>query len=466
MRNVTAKTNGVDTLPDEVFNVNLRKELQDIVTTAGITLDPEAGPDVNQNMLAEAIAKYASASWVYVASGSGDAIVLARAGTLKPVTSYSNPLIIGWFVTSANTGACTVNVAGLGVKDLRYSTGENLPSGYMAVGDFVLATYNGTRFDIIELRSEVARDRTTSAININAIAGQTITMSINGGTAFTVNADGSTTNTGNSVIDGTITASANTDSLHTFGRARLWGVSDHAFLSHFDMVGVADFAIRQDSAGATMVNSATGQELYLAQGGAVKCKVTSSGNFEKGDYDYGGGSNGALIGNGAIYLSQTTTALTSQMAFVNGHGEVGSIRTSGTGTIYATTSDPRLKSSFESLSDVEISELIASISNCVGKFHFLSDSSEEKIVGFNAHSVIDLPLCGDVGTEGNGPRSGKIGEDYDTGEVDKNGDPVIGTVSPAGVDQSKVTPALVLAMDMALKKIEKLELRIAEMEDK
>jgi hypothetical protein len=120
------------------------------------------------------------------------------------------------------------------------------------------------------------------------------------------------------------------------------------------------------------------------------------------------------------------------MQFINGNGTVGSISTSGSNTAFNTSSDYRLKTSVESMTDAtaRLKQL-----NPV-RFKFLADTSTT-LDGFLAHEVQAIIPEAVTGTKD---------------EVDADGNAVM-----QGIDQSKIVPLLVAT-------IKELEARIAALE--
>lgn len=97
----------------------------------------------------KAVFKYANASTWYTETGS-----VENTYVLEGVDDYSRPIdyIEGmhvWFVSSrANTGASTVNVAGLGAKNIYKSSGSVLYAG--DITGLVHLVFNGTSFLLVE----------------------------------------------------------------------------------------------------------------------------------------------------------------------------------------------------------------------------------------------------------------------------------------------------------------------------
>lgn len=161
MRNISSKTDNVgDTLPASDFNANLRVELQSIVTDVGLTLDPEGGPDTDLDMFGKALVMYANASQYYVDTGSVDTYEIDRVGNLQPLSSYVDGVTVTFKAANSNTGASTLDVDGLGAKDLVDSGGSAISAGVVVAGQYVTARYNGLTDDF-ELITSAGSSLTT-----------------------------------------------------------------------------------------------------------------------------------------------------------------------------------------------------------------------------------------------------------------------------------------------------------------
>ena len=136
-------------------------------------------------------------------------------------------------------------------------------------------------------------------------------------------------------------------------------------------------------------------------------------------------------GSCCIGLKATATNQQFMIAFRNPNGEVGTINTSGSSTSYNTSSDYRLKENA-----VAISDGITRLKTLKPyRFNFKTDASTT-VDGFFAHEVTAVP-------------------EAITGikdEVDENNEPVY-----QGIDQSKIVPLLVAALQEAIGRIEALE---------
>lgn len=152
MRNISSKTDGVgDVLPAEDFNANLRVELQTVVTDAGFTLDPEGGPNTDLNMFGKSLTVYSNASQYYSDTGSADAYEIDRVGNLQPLEKLIDGIIIFFKAANDNTGPSTLDVDGIGAKDLVDNSGVALVGGEIIAGNYIEARYNSStdNFEII-----------------------------------------------------------------------------------------------------------------------------------------------------------------------------------------------------------------------------------------------------------------------------------------------------------------------------
>jgi hypothetical protein len=95
------------------------KELENLCTTSGITLDPQAGPDTDLNMIAQAMARYASGGIFGTDGGSANTYVVSASGSFVAPKALFTGMRANFTPANANDGASTLNAFGLGVKALR-----------------------------------------------------------------------------------------------------------------------------------------------------------------------------------------------------------------------------------------------------------------------------------------------------------------------------------------------------------
>ncbi len=151
------------------------------------------------------------------------------------------------------------------------------------------------------------------------------------------------------------------------------------------------------------------------------------------------GSSIVGYNNGLRFASHMATNSNSgrtMVAFSNLNGLVGYISTSGTATTYSTSSDYRLKENVEAMTGAleRVMQLNPS------RFNFVADS-QTIVDGFLAHEVSEIVPEAITGSKD---------------EVDDDGNPVY-----QGIDQSKLVPLLVGAIQDLKDEIEELKARLS-----
>jgi len=123
-------------------------EVQNVIEGLGITL---SGADLNQ--LGKAIAGYAANGDYYTDSGVADVYVLTKIGSKQSPPAYTDGFSVFYKAGNANTGASTVNVAGLGVKSIRTLAGAALSSGNIKANTLVELRYDNANgwFEILSI---------------------------------------------------------------------------------------------------------------------------------------------------------------------------------------------------------------------------------------------------------------------------------------------------------------------------
>lgn len=154
MRDIQDKTDGTgDILAAGAFNTNFLAELQDFVVSAGFTLDPEAGPDTDTLMFSKSVCNYSVGAMYFAESGAADAYVLTRSGNIESLSSYFDGAIVCFNPGNDNTGASTINIDGLGVKDLVAADGTALTGGEVVADVYCIARYNSATDDFEIVKS-------------------------------------------------------------------------------------------------------------------------------------------------------------------------------------------------------------------------------------------------------------------------------------------------------------------------
>ena len=125
------------------------------------------------------------------------------------------------------------------------------------------------------------------------------------------------------------------------------------------------------------------------------------------------------------------------MRFYNGNGIVGTIKTNGSATSYNTSSDYRLKEN-----EVLISDGLTRLNKLKPyRFNFKADDSKT-VDGFFAHEVSDIVPEAVTGAKD---------------AVDSDGN-----IESQGIDQSKLVPILVKAVQELSQQVEDLKAKVGE----
>lgn len=146
-------------------------ELQNIIEDTGQTL---SSGDLDQ--LGKGVATYAGAGDFYSESGAADAYVLTPIGTKQGPPSLVDGLTVRFRPGNANTGASTINVNALGVKDLEREDGTALSAGDLATTRDCWARYDAGTDDFFVLNSALSGP--TDIVHSGAKAKRTTDVTI------------------------------------------------------------------------------------------------------------------------------------------------------------------------------------------------------------------------------------------------------------------------------------------------
>lgn len=140
MRDIPTQIVGGTYTPDE--HNDMITELESIIINSGQTLS--AG-DLRQ--VEKAVSIYAAGGSYYVDSGTANAYVLSPIGSKTAPNAYFTGMLVRFRPGNANTGASTINVAALGVKNIKKADGSTDPdSGDISTTSDTTLVYNGTNF--------------------------------------------------------------------------------------------------------------------------------------------------------------------------------------------------------------------------------------------------------------------------------------------------------------------------------
>lgn len=137
----------------------------------------------------------------YAADAGGDDTYSV---TLDPVpAAYYAGMEVNFKPTTANTGACTLDVNGLGAKTIKKNVSTDLATGDILSGQMVKVIYDGTNFQLVSLipdptfiapRTNTVTSHATPTINTDTTDVFTITALAEAITSMTTNLSGTPIN--------------------------------------------------------------------------------------------------------------------------------------------------------------------------------------------------------------------------------------------------------------------------------
>ena len=219
---------------------------------------------------------------------------------------------------------------------------------------------------------------------------------------------------------------------------------------HSQENGVHYFQVAPSGSADAAITWTTAMTIHQAQSGAaadISMGARWSGDGG-GKTDFQTNTNGGVL----CRMSSSTTGSSQRMWFVNSNGLVGSVSTNGSSTVFATSSDYRLKENVNY--DWDATTKLKQLKPA--RFNFIADDTTV-IDGFIAHEVQEV-----VPEAVTGAKDAMRDEEYEVTPAVKDEDgnivteAVMGTRSVPdyqGIDQSKLVPLLV-------KTIQELEARI------
>jgi len=374
-----------------------------------------------------------------VSPGSSNAIIVSLGGVVQnPGTDYTvagstitfttNPasglsffgLVLGQQVDTEGTADASVTAAKLASpldlpdnQKIRFGTGNDLSIYHDGSHSYIEDSGTGN-LRILTSSVFTVNNAANSANMILATDGGSVNLFHNGSQKFFTNTAGTT-----------IESTGNTPTLEFRGASNLdlGKIEVDQFVSNNSLMKFS-----------TLSSGTQGEVLRLLDNKQILLSKTTNSSISQ--------SGIVISANGNCQFSHVGTSDHDFLEFNRGTdgsmNRIGLIRTSGSGTIYNTTSDYRLKENAVAISD-GITRL-----KTLKPYRFNFKIEPDKTVdGFFAHEVTAVPEA-ITGTKD---------------EVDENNKPVY-----QGIDQSKLVPLLTAALQEAIAKIETLETKVAALE--
>jgi len=253
--------------------------------TGDVTLGSATSGDYVQSM--------SGGDGITVTSGSGESSTPSVAVDLKTnggLVIDSNQIALKLDASSI-TGTLTVADGGTGVTTSTGSTNVVLSDSPTLTGTLTAATANFSG-SVSAVGGAFSAAVTGASYTGGAISGATGTftgvLTVSDGTSAESNITGALQVTGGigavgNVYSGDVYASAGLDHCSYIGTSKIGydGTNTgHAAFAHYSNMNGTDYAIKQDSVGATKLNAKTGQGISLGINDVEKAGVTSAGDFQ------------------------------------------------------------------------------------------------------------------------------------------------------------------------------------------
>lgn len=135
----------------------VQEEIAYVITQAGLSL-LTASTDTRQQLYAAISQILAVKQNYYTDSGSANSIILTKVGAGTP-TAYADGMIVSFIANSSSTGACTINVSGIGSKDLTLVGGSSIGAYDIRATDFYTAVFDSSNDRFVLLRPNASDTR-------------------------------------------------------------------------------------------------------------------------------------------------------------------------------------------------------------------------------------------------------------------------------------------------------------------
>ena len=420
--------------------------------TTSYTLTHAVANELDIRLVLNNVVQQPGASYAYTASATTLTLSVATTGTDTMYAVY-----IGKAVQTVTPGADSVGPTALqdnSVTEAKLNVSNSPTNGYVlsaqsgATGGL---TWAADAAGTITAFTNGVDNRLVTATSATALNGET-SLTYDGSTLTTINSDIFIQGTNDAVRSLRFDADRNAQDEELGIIGFYWGAKPNP---------VAQI---RALAGNDTGNEDNGKIEFQTTNEAANGLTTRVHIDQTGQVKINGGTGRAStlqvcdnLGGGyeALSTRANVTGNATQIAFRNPNGTVGYINTTGTTTVYATSSDYRLKENVNYNFDAttRLKQLKPA------RFNFIADANKT-VDGFLAHevsSIVPEAICGEKDAlekyrnADETPEGSEIGDN----KLDENGDTMIDAQS---IDQSKLVPLLV-------KTIQELEARITTLEN-
>lgn len=189
------------------------------------------------------------------------------AGTMTPaLTAYASGQMFYFIAAGANTGAVTLNIDGLGARNVTRDGSTALAANDILSGEVALVVYDGTRFQLLNPAN--AGSMTVSNLTVT---GTTTLSSLTASTALALDASKNVVSVTNSGTGNNVLATSPTLVTPTLGAASATSVA-----AGLGAVGTPSYTFTGDL--NTGMWSPAADTVALSTGGSERLRVDSSGN--------------------------------------------------------------------------------------------------------------------------------------------------------------------------------------------
>jgi Chaperone of endosialidase len=262
-----------------------------------------------------------------VDSGGANAYVVTFPTGVIP-SSYTAGLTVVMKVANANTGASTLNVNSLGVKNILTPSGGALSSGTLAANAIVMVVYDGTQFILVGGSTTGTSIANGTSNVIIASSNGAITAATNGTTAVTIDTSqnvgiGTTSPAQKLDVNGNIQIAASSNLYFTNGSGYSPRLSNSGSNDALSIFTNNTERARIDSSGNLLVGGTTGNgRVYVKGASATSSDWSIYCTNSTGNVAFSVRNDGYTY-TGLLAVSPYNYSVTGRIAYLDSSGGFG-----------------------------------------------------------------------------------------------------------------------------------------------